>query len=220
MRLLILALVLAPGLAHARSCLTTCVGTPAQSDDAEIAPSEPQPLSGNPGWALAAYAGVGAVMMNTAGGQHLLTPEVTLASAVRMSDLATMRTIYELSWRRDGAESSNVWVDNTYHVLAPRFDLTYGTPGTQFVIGAGPAVVLTTTRLHGPGRNVHATDFAPGFVYGVGLRWKWRALPVALDFGGQQRALRHDFRATFSMGIPLLSSVTKDDEPLRGRRVE
>ncbi len=209
-----LALALLPCAAAAESCVMTCFGTaPAPAPGEEIAPSEPQPLTAHPGWSVAAYGGAGAVLMNTAGGQHLFTPEVSLSSAVRMSDLATMRTVLDFSRRRDGAPSSDVWVDNTYTVFAPRLDLTYGTPRAQFVVGAGPAVVFSTTRLHGPGRNVHATGFAPGFVYGTGLRWTLKKTPMAIDFGGQQRSLRHDFRMTFSIGFPV-SGGPRPDAPV------
>ena len=211
-----------PRVALAASCFTSCFGGGAARPADETVPvSEPQPLSGNPGWSVAAYGGLGAIMMNTAGGQHLITPELSLSSAVRISDLTTMRTTYDFAWRRDGAPSSDVWIDNQYHVISPRFDLTYGTDKTQFVIGAGPALVFTTTRVHGPGRNVHANDWAPGFVYGLGLRWKFGRMPFALDFGGQQRELRHDFRATFSMGFALLGSVKEErDDTTRGRRID
>ena len=164
----------------------------------------PQPLSGDPGWSVSLLGGAGAVMLNTAGGQHLWTPELSLQGAMRVSGLATTRTVIDFAWRRDG--TSEIWVDNTYTVLTQRLDLTLGTDRAQFFAGAGPCAILTSTRLHGPGRNVHANEVYPGVSYGLGLRWMVRRLPMAVDFGGQQRERRHDFRMGVSIGVPVVRS--------------
>lgn len=164
----------------------------------------PQPFSGDPGWRASVLAGAGAVMLNTAGGQHLWTPELSLQGALRITDVASARTVVDFAWRRDG--TSEIWVDNTYTVLTQRLDLTLGTDRAQFFAGAGPCAILTSTRLHGPGRNVHANEIYPGVSYGLGLRWMMRRLPMALDFGGQQRERRHDFRMSIAIGAPVVRS--------------
>jgi hypothetical protein len=167
-------------------------------------PRVPAPLSGDPGWKAAAFAGAGAVFLNTAGGQHLLTPELTTGASWRVSPLFTARAISDFSWRHDGAP--RIYVEDQYFGFAARADLTLGTDRAQFVAGAGPCAILTAARLHGPGTNVHTDSFEPGFVYGLGLRWMAGRVPLAVDFGGRQRATRHDFRLGFSAGLPLARS--------------
>lgn len=185
--------------------LVLLLSTTAYADEQEMEEDlGPQPLSGDPGWNVAVLGGAGAVMLNTAGGQHLWTPELSLQAAVRLRDVASLRTVVDFAWRRDG--TSEIYIDNTYTVLTERLDLTLGTDRAQFVAGAGPCAILTSTRLHGPGRNIHANEIYPGVAYGLGLRWMVRRAPMALDFGGQQRERRHDFRMTFSAGLPLVRS--------------
>lgn len=173
--------------------------------ETEALPTGPQPLSGDPGWQLLGAAGAGPVMLNSAGGQHQLTPELTVHAALRLSDLVTTRTVVHYAWRRQG--TPDIWIENGYTVLVQRADLTLGTDRAQFVAGAGPGLVHTTTRLHGPGAGIYTHDLDPILAYGVGLRLFFRRkVPIAVDFGGQQRVTRHDFRATFSVGVPLRKS--------------
>lgn len=179
----------------------------AAATDAGSEQDGPQPFSGDPGWNVAVLGGAGAVMLNTAGGQHLWTPELSLQGAMRITDLASTRTVIDFAWRRDG--TSEIWVDNTYTVLTQRLDLTLGTDRAQFFAGAGPCAIVTSTRLHGPGRNVHANELYPGVSYGLGLRWMVRRVPMAVDFGGQQRERRHDFRMGVSIGVPVVRSGTQ-----------
>lgn len=169
-----------------------------------------QPLSGDPGWRAQTSFGGGVVMVNSAGGQHYLTPEATVQGAWRASHLLTYRTRLDFAWRKDGTDE--IFVENTHTWLSFRPEGTLGTDRAQFVFGLGPSVIFTTTRLHSPGRNVHANSMRLGFEYGAGLRWMVGRFPMGVDFGGQQRQTRHDFRATMTFGIPLIASPAKGDE--------
>ena len=171
---------------------------------AEPAHREPQPFSGEPPWRAQAAVGGGVVMVNSAGGQHYITPELTLQAALRTSPYLTFRSRYDAAYRKDG--TPRIYAENTWHWLSFRPEGTFGTDRAQFVFGLGPSLIVTTTRLHGPGRNVHANSLRLGFEYGVGLRWMIGRVPMGMDFGGQQRQTRHDFRATFVVGIPVIRS--------------
>ena len=168
-----------------------------------------QPLSGNPGWRAQTAVGGGVVMINSAGGQHYLTPEATVQGSWRANRLLTYRSRLDFAWRKDGTEE--IFVENTYSWLSFRPEGTLGTDRTQFVFGIGPSMILTTTRLHGPGRNVHGNAFRLGFEYSIGMRWMLGKFPMGIDFGGQQRETRHDFRTTMTFGIPLVKSSTQSD---------
>src|SRR5688500_16721432 len=71
-----------------------------------------QPLSGDPGWRAQVSAGGGIVMVNSAGGQHYLTPEVTAQAAWRASPLLTYRSRLDFTHRKDGA--SHIYTENTH----------------------------------------------------------------------------------------------------------
>lgn len=184
----------------------------AAADESPVLPGSgiAQPLSGNPGWRAQTAVGGGVVMINAAGGQHYLTPEATVQAAWRANRLVTYRSRLDFAWRKDGTEE--IFVENTYSWLSFRPEGTLGTDRTQFVFGIGPSVILTNTRLHGPGRNVHANSVRFGFEYSIGMRWMLGRFPMGLDFGGQQRETRHDFRTTIVFGIPLLKSPSQSEE--------
>ena len=165
----------------------------------------PLPLSGDPPWRAQAAFGAGVVMVNTAGGQHHISPEITAQASWRRNRYLTFRSRLDATWRKDGTD--DIFVENTHWWLSLRPEATLGSERAQFVFGLGPSVILTTTRLHGPGRNVHANSLRFGFEYGVGLRWMAGRWPMGVDFGGQQRQTRHDFRATVVFGIPLLATA-------------
>ena len=169
-----------------------------------------QPLSGDPGWRAQTSFGGGVVMLNSAGGQHTFNPEITAQAAWRANDLLTYRTRADFTHRKEGTDQ--VFVENTHTWLAFRPEGTLGTARTQFVFGVGPAVVVTTTRLHAPGRNVRGNSLRLGFEYGAGLRWMMGRFPMGLDFSGQQRETRSDFRTTLVFGIPVKSSRPASDE--------
>ena len=184
----------------------------ADSDESEpVVPGNgvAQPLSGNPGWRAQAAVGGGVVMINAAGGQHYLTPEATVQGSWRANRLLTYRSRLDFATRKDGTDE--IFVENTYSWLTFRPEGTLGTDRTQFVFGLGPSMILTTTRLHGPGRNVHANSFRLGFEYSIGMRWMVGNFPMGIDFGGQQRETRHDFRTTMVFGIPLVKSPASND---------
>ena len=162
------------------------------------------PLSGDPGWRLQASGGGGVVMINSAGGQHHITPNLTGQAAYRMSPLLTLRSRLDLAWRREGTD--RFFAETAYQWITFRPDGTLGTDRAQFTFGAGPSLILSQTRLHGAGRNVHGNAMRLGFEYGVGLRWMAGRFPMSVDFSGHQRETRHDFRATVCFGIPLMKS--------------
>lgn len=182
----------------------------AEEGDAGFVPGNgvPQPLSGDPGWKAQTAFGGGLVMINSAGGQHTINPEVTAQAMWRQSNLLTYRTRLDFAHRKEGTGS--IYIENTHSWLTFRPDLTLGTDRTQFVAGVGPSVIFTTTRIHAPDQNVHANSLRLGFEYGVGLRTMIGRFPVGLDFGGQQRQTRHDFRTTVTFGIPLIRSQKAD----------
>lgn len=183
---------------------------------AESGSGDPQPLSGNPGWRAQTAFGGGVVMINSAGGQHTFNPEVTAQASWRANDLMTYRTRLDFAHRKEGTRQ--IFVENTHTWLSFRPEGTLGTDRTQFVFGIGPSVILTTTRLHGPGRNVRGNSLRLGFEYGVGMRWMMGSFPMGVDFSGQQRETRHDFRATVVFGFPLLSSKSAPDDGKAGVR--
>ena len=163
-----------------------------------------QPLTGDPGWRGLVSAGAGVVMLNSAGGQHHVTPELTVSAAWRATDLLTYRTRADFAWRREGTD--RFFAETGYTWLAFRPELTVGTDRIQFLAGGGPSIVIASTRLHGAGRNVHGNSIRPGFEYGVGLRWTIGRVPMGIDFGGHQRWTRHDFRSTVIVGFPVVPS--------------
>lgn len=180
-------------------------------EDEPIVPASgvAQPLSGNPGWRAQTAVGGGVVMINAAGGQHYLTPEATVQAAWRANHILTYRTRLDFAWRKDGTDE--IFAENTYSWVSFRPEGTLGTDRTQFVFGIGPSMIFTTTRLHGPGRNVHGNSLRFGFEYSIGMRWMLGKFPMGIDFGGHQRETRHDFRTTMTFGIPLVKSSTQSD---------
>jgi hypothetical protein len=202
------------------AAMLVALGAPAAEGETEeaIVPGNgvPQPLSGNPGWRAQTAFGGGIVMLNSAGGQHTFNPEITAQAAWRANDLLTWRTRADFTHRKEGTDQ--IFVENTHTWLSVRPEGTLGTDRTQFVFGIGPSVIVTTTRLHAPGRNVRGNSFRPGFEYGAGLRWMTGSFPMGLDLSGQQRATRHDFRATLVFGIPVKSSKPASDEGKAGVR--
>jgi hypothetical protein len=179
--------------------------------DGEFVPGNgvPQPLSGDPGWKAQTAVGAGVVMINSAGGQHTINPEVAVQAMWRQSDLLTYRTRLDFTHRKEGTES--IYIENTHSWLSFRPEGTLGTNRTQFVFGLGPSLIFTTTRIHAPDQNVHANSIRLGFEYGVGMRMMMGSLPLSVDFGGQQRQTRHDFRATVSVGLPVIASAKQGD---------
>lgn len=195
----------------------------AADTDGDIAGEDPalrsgvrQPLTGDPGWRALVAAGAGVVMVNSAGGHHHVTPELTVSAAWRASNLLTYRTRADFAWRREGTD--RFFAETGYTWLAVRPEITLGTDRVQFLAGAGPSIILATTRLHGAGRNVHGNSVRPGLEYGVGLRWMLGRVPMGIDFGGHQRWTRHDFRSTVIVGFPVVPSRRSGDLAKEGIR--
>ncbi len=189
---------------------------------ASAAPEDPltrtrRPLSGDPPWRTAVLLGAGLEAVNTAGGRHELIRDFQVQAAHRLSPLFTARAVYDYSQLREGGASGFEAV-TSYSSIAARADVTLGTRREQFVVGAGPALVVTASRLTDDlaGTSVGGIAYRPALSYGAGLRWMAGSFPMAIDFTGQQRWTRHDFRAVLSFGWPLLATRRAPAEEGKG----